>query len=249
MRYRPVGLVAAVIFLLPLSCTSADDPPTAIPVPTAPASASSYTIELLDPGAPDRHLLAAPLPVGRAADIVVSLGSTDETIEVSLEATLVRSDADGEGQLIELVVVGVDANDTAAADGLAPIIGASSRLVRDERLAVVEQELDVPDGLAFRADAVARQALRAPFVLAGPLVDLPVGSGASWTTQTDADGEASDATTVEVVRSTIDGYLLRFELADGSVEITGRPDELLPDEQVITLDDATIRIVAERSSQ
>lgn len=239
------------MFLLPLSCTSADESPVAASIAgdLAPASASSYTIELIDAGAEDRHVLVAPLPVGRSADIVVSLGSLGETIDVSLEATLVRSGADGEGQLIELEVVGVDAGDVATEDALFSIVGASSRLVRDERLAVVEQELDVPVDLAFRADAVARQALRAPFLLAGPIVSDAVGSGASWTVQTTEDGVGISTTIVEVARSSIDGYVLHFELPGGQVEISGRPEELLPDEQIITLPDATVRVVAERSGQ
>lgn len=196
----------------------------------------------------ERYALVAPLPVGRRADVTVSLSSLGETIDVQLEAVVARAGADGESQLIELVVVGVEADDSATVDGLLPIVGASSTLVRDERLSIVEQQLDVPTGLAFRADAVVRQALRAPFGLVGPMALEPVGAGASWSVETSEGNATIDASTVEVVSSTADGFQLRFEVSDGLVELKGRSGMLLPDEQVITLDNATLTVVAEHSN-
>ena len=211
-----------------------------------PASASNYTFELVEFGDDERHTLVAPVPVGRTVDVVVSLSSLGETLDVQLEATVVQADAGGESQLIELVILGVEADDASTVDALAPIVGASSELVRDRRLSLVEQALDVPAGLAFRADTVARQALRAPFVLIGPLALEPIGAGASWTVETSDEGAALDSTTVEVVSVSADAFELRFEVPDGAVEISGRPGALLPDKQTITLDNATITVVAER---
>lgn len=213
----------------------------------APASALAYSFELTDVGTGERHALIAPVPVGRSADVTVSLTSLGDTIDVQLEATVTQAGADGQSQLIELTIVGVDADDESTVDGLSPLVGASSSLVRDSRLSMVEQQLEVPSGLAFRADTVARQALRAPFVLVGPLALEPVADGASWTVEMSVDGVV-DASTVDVVSSTADGFELRLDVPDGEVEIRGRAGALLPDEQIITLGDATLTVVAERSN-
>ncbi len=244
-RLATVALAATSL----LSCTTSNGEVQASDQPAiAPLSASNYSFELLDRGDVDRYELVAPVPVGRTADVTVSLASLGETIEVALEAKVVQAGADGAGQLIELVVVGVAADDASTVDGLLPIVGASSSLVRDERLSLVEQQLDVPPGLAFRADAVVRQALRAPFVLVGPLALEPIGSGASWTVQTTEDGAVIETASVEVLSSSAQGFHLRFEVPDGIVEIWGRAGALLPDEQVITLDNATLRVTADRSN-
>lgn len=253
MTHRLATIAIAAAFLLSctalLGCTTTDaavDEPE-LPV-VAPVSSSDYSFELTNLGLGERHELIAPVPVGRSANVTVSLTSLDETIDVSLQATVVQAAADGQSQLIELIVVGVQADDPSTVDGLAPIVGASASLVRDSRLSIVEQQLDVPAGLAFRADAVVRQALRAPFVLVGPLALEPVGAGASWTVETSEDGAVIDSTSVEVISSSSDGFQLRFAVPDGVVEITGRAGALLPDEQLITLDNATLRVVAERSN-
>lgn len=232
-----------------LGCTSAGGDvvgvdSTAVP----PASASTYTLDLVDSGDQPQFPIVAPVPVGRQANITVSLMSLGEAVDVSLVATVLQAGADGGNQLIELDVAGVDADVDATVAALSSIVGASSTLVRDQRLAVVEQELDVPSGLAFRADAVVRQALRAPFSLVGPLTLEPVGPGASWTVRFDEDADATDTLVMEVVDSSADRFELRFAVADGVAEITGQPGALLPDEQLITLDNATLRVVAERAN-
>lgn len=244
-RFAAFALAAAVL----AGCTTAESTvePANQPV-VAPVSASQYTFELTDIGAGERHVLVAAVPVGRTADVIVSLTSIGETIDVQLEATVVQAGADGESQLIELVVVGVDADDASTVDVLLPIVGASSSLVRDSRLSLVEQQLEVPGGLAFRADTVARQALRAPFVLVGPLPLQPVGDGAMWVVEAGEDGADLGSTTVEVVDSSVDGFQLRFDVPDGVAEIKGRAGALLPDEQIITLDNATLTVIAERSN-
>ena len=233
---RRIGAIAVLV-----GCTSAGPEPVTIsPVPEPPASAEAYTIE--------RHPLIAPLPVGLRSEVTVSFGALGETIDVVLDVELIRSGADGGGQLIELVVISVRAGDAPTTDALLPIVGASSRLVRDERRAIVEQSLDVPAGLESRTDAIVRQALRAPFALAGPLVTDPVGAGASWQVIRGDDAEV-DITTVDVVSNTAERHVLRFAIADGDVEITGRPDEMLPDEQTISLGEAMMRVVAVPSGQ
>lgn len=251
MIHRLATKTVAAAFVLSgtalLGCTSADTVAESPELPAvAPLSAADYVFELTNFGSGERHGLVAPVPVGRIADITVSLTSLDETVDVSLQATVVQAAADGQSQLIDLVVTGVEANDASTVDGLMPIVGASASIVRDGRLSIVEQQLNVPSGLAFRADAVVRQALRAPFVLVGPLALEPVGSGAAWTVSTMQDGAVLDTTSVEVVSSSAEGFELRFEVPDGVVEITGSAGALLPDEQLITLDNATLRVVAER---
>lgn len=232
-----------------LGCTTPEGEAVVTDVPAvAPPSASNYAFDLVDRGDVDRHELVGLVPVGRRAKIVVSLSSLGETVDVLLEATVLRAGADGEVQLVELVVVGVEADDTSTVNVLSPIVGSSSNLVRDERLAIVEQELDVPEGLAFRADAVVRQALRAPFALVGPLPLQPVGTGASWTIETTEDGAVVERTTVEVVSTSSEGFQLYFEIPDGVVEILGRAGALLPDEQIITLENATLSVTAKRSN-
>ena len=247
MTRRLATLVLGAATLL--SCTSTGDRiETPDQLTTAPASASNYTFGLTEIGGGERHALIAPVPVGRQADVTVSLASLGETIDVQLEATVAQAGADGESQLIELVIVGVEADDVSTVDALSPIIGASSSLVRDRRLSMVEQQLDVQAGLAFRADTVARQALRAPFVLVGPLALEPVGDGASWSVETSESEAVVISTNVEVISSSVDGFQLRFDVPEGVVEIWGRAGALLPDRQVITLDNATLTVVAERSN-
>lgn len=253
MNQRLATIVVAASTLLIsttlLSCTTSDGASTASDLPAiAPPSASDYTFELTNLGSGERYELIAPVPVGRTADVTVSLTSLDETVDVSLEANVVQAGADGQSQLIELIVVGIVADDASTVDGLSSIVGASASLVRDGRLSIVEQQLNVPAGLTFRADAVVRQALRAPFVLVGPLALQPVGAGATWTIETSEDGTIIDSTDVEVISNSADGFQLRFEVPDGVAEITGRPGALLPDEQLITLDNATLRVVAERTN-
>jgi hypothetical protein len=211
-----------------------------------PPAAARYEFQLTSFGADDRHELSVPVPVGRSAAISVSLSSQGEAIVVGLEAKLTDAPADGSSQIIDLVVVSVDADDDETIEGLAPMLSASSTLLRDERLAVVEQVLDVPPGLSFRAEAVARQALRAPFALIGPLALQAVGSGAEWTVETMEGGAVTDTRNVVVVSSSADGYVIRFDVPEGAVELSGRPGALLPGEQVVTLDDAVLTVTAER---
>lgn len=252
-----VGVALTIVAVLAMSagCTSTDQnasspSPTAAPtssVATTPTGPSAqYRLELGTNGDPDRHELVVPVPTGRTMAVTVSLGSDGETVAVDLVATLLRSDADGAGQEIELRITGVDADDPETVDGLASIVDSSSVLRRDRRLAVVEQVLDVPDGLAFRADAVARQALRAPFSLAGPLPLEAVGVGAAWEVQSVDGGETVDARDVSLLAVDGDGYRLAFALPDGEVEIIGRIGALLPDRQVITLVDAQLTVTADR---
>lgn len=244
-RLAAVGFAAVAL----LGCsTSEPEVDTSETIAVAPLSASAYEFELVNLGTGERHALVAPVPVGRMADVIVSLTSLDETIDVQLEATVVQAGADGQSQLIELVIVGVDAGDGSTVDALEPIIGASSELVRDDRLSIVEQQLDVPNGLGFRADTVARQALRAPFVLVGPLALQPVGNGAAWTVETVEDGSVLDSSTVEVVSSSAEGFQLRLDVPNGVAEISIRAGALLPDEQVITLDNASVTVISERSN-
>lgn len=250
MNIGSAGIIACLLIASTslVGCSSGDESPAVAETTVVPPSATVYRIELVDAGAADRHVLVAPVPVGRRAEISVQLASLGERIEVRLDASVIQSGASGGGQLIDLVVVGVDADDPDTVVGLQDIVGASSRLVRDERLAVVEQQLDVPEGLAFRPDAVVRQALRSPFALAGPMVTEAVGDGASWTIDTVEDGVVAETTVVEVISADADGYVLSLEVPGGSVMVTGQAGALLPDEQVITLDDATVTVVAERSS-
>lgn len=232
-----------------LGCTASEGEPVVPAAPAvAPSSASSYVLDLIDQGDVDRYDLVGLVPVGRRVNVVVTLTSLGESVVVLLEATVLRAGADGEVQLIELVVTGVNADDASTVDVLSPIVGSSTSLIRDERLAIVEQQLEVQEGLAFRADAVVRQALRAPFALVGPLPLEPVGTGASWTIETSEDGAVIDTTTVEVVRSSSEGFQLRFDVPDGVVEISGRAGALLPRQQIIMLDNASLTITAERSN-
>lgn len=248
------GLLGAVVGLacLLVSCTDAplsgDGPVQSVEAAgDTPTSGSvRYEFELTGLGDDDRHELTAPVPVGRAAAITVSLSSQGEAIEIGLEATVTEAPADGSNQIIELVVVRLDADNVETIAGLTAILDASSTLLRDERLAVVEQILDVPGGLSFRADAIARQALRAPFALTGPLALQPVGTGAEWTVETIEDGVVTEIRRVLVTRSSIEGYLISFAVPEGTVELSGRAGELLPDEQMITLDDAVLTVTAER---
>lgn len=242
-------LALSIALLALLGCTTASDGVAAVdPIVVAPASASVYSLDIIDLGEPERFPVVLPVPVGRQANITVSLTSLGDAIDVSLVATVIQAGADGRNQLVELEVVGVEAVADSTVDALVSIVGASSSLVRDERLAVVEQTLDVPTGLAFRADAVVRQALRAPFSLVGPMTLESVGPGASWTVDFDEGADAADTLLVAVVNNSSDGFDVRFEVADGVAEITGRPGTLLPDQQLITLDNAALRVVAERAN-
>jgi len=106
-RLASVALAAATL----LGCTTTDDAVVDTPEqPAMPASASNYTFELVEFGDDERHTLVAPVPVGRTVDVVVSLSSLGETLDVQLEATVVQADAGGESQLIELVILGVEAD-------------------------------------------------------------------------------------------------------------------------------------------
>jgi len=251
LLHGSLGAVVALTCLL-VSCTddplSGDGPLQSVDATgDAPTSASvRYEFELTGLGDENRHELTRPVPVGRAAAITVSLSSRGEAIEIGLEATVTDAPADGSNQIIELVVVRLDADDVETIAGLAAILDASSTLLRDERLAVVEQTLDVPAGLSFRADAVARQALRAPFALTGPLALRPVGTGAEWTVETIEDGVVAEIRRALVTKSSSEGYVISFAVPEGTVEMSGRAGELLPDEQVITLDDAVLTVTAER---
>lgn len=237
MTSRVAAIVVAVGFLA--ACTSSGEPPEPA---SFPVSASAYSFDLIDQGASDRHPLVALVPVGRRAQVQVTMSSVSEAIDVMLEASVVQASADGSSQLVRLEITGVDSDDASTVEALAPIIGASASLVRDRRLSVVEQTLEVPAGLAFRADTVARQALRAPFALVGPLALDVVGDGAVWTVTDAADAP----TTVEVVASSAEEFQLRFDVPGGSVELTGRSGALLPSEQIITLDNAALVVTAER---
>jgi hypothetical protein len=243
-----IGLTVVITLITLLSgCTASDEEAVVPPSTASLAESSGYRLELESRGAGDRHDLVVPVPTGRTVGVTVSLGAQGETVRVELVATLVRADADGVGQEIELRIVDVEADDQDTADGLASIVDASSVLRRDRHLAVVEQVLDVPADLAFRADAVARQVLRAPFALVGPLPLESVGAGAVWQVQSMEDGETVDTRQVSLVEVDSDGYAFSFELPDGEVEIVGSSGALLPDRQVITLDDADLTVTAERT--
>lgn len=206
-----------------------------------------YEYELSSVGTGERFELLMPIPVGRSVIVTVGLASGGEIIEVDLVAEVRAADAEGVGQEIDLRVVEVRSDDPQTVDGLEEILDSSSVLRRDERLAVIEQVLDIPEGLGFRADAVARQVLRAPFSLAGPLAPVPVGTDARWIVRT-TDGEVVvDEREVTVVEIGDDGYVLGFVIPDGEVEIHGRFGTLLPDLQVITLADAEVTVSALRS--
>ncbi len=248
------AIAAAVACGLVLSsCRGADPVEERAAVATETADAADdatgvgYEFELTTPGDGARFVVVAPLPVGRSADVTVVLASDGETIAVELEAEVVAADAEQAVQEIDLRIVEVRADDPRAVDVLESIVGASSVLRRDRRQAVFEQTLDIPPGLGFRADAVARQVLRAPFSLAGPVALAPVGAGANWSVTTMDGDVAVDERDVAVEFVNDDGYTLRFSLPDGEVEIQGRTGALLPDLQVITLADAEIRVEAERS--
>lgn len=243
---RLIVIIAATTVLI--GCTASDrDDASPSPSTTVAPGSSQYRIELESVGGVDRHELVAPVPVGRTVGVEVSLRSQGEAVVVELVATVVRSAADGAGQEIELQIVAVDADDPDTVDGLEPIADARSRLRRDRRLAVVEQVLDVPEGLAFRADAVARQALRAPFSLVGPLPLEPVGAGASWQVQTIEGDETVDTRQVSLAQVDAEGFLLTFGLPEGEVEIAGRIGALLPDRQTINLLDADLTVIADRA--
>lgn len=229
-----------------VGCTSS---PVADPeVGVDPAGTLTYGFDLQWAGDDERYELISILPVGRTAVITVSLQSQGESVDVDLEATVVRAGADGVSQDIALDVTAVRSDDGATIDGLSSIVGASSVVRRDQRHAVVEQLLDVPTDLGFRADAVARQALRAPFSLAGPLPVLPIGDGATWSIESLDGPETIRVIEVAVIQVDSDAYALEFELANGSVETVGRIGAMLPDLQVITLDDAVVTVTAERSN-
>lgn len=216
-------------------------------IDAAPPPASvRYEFDLKAVGDSDRHQLVAPVPVGRSAAVSVTLSAQGEAIEVGLEAIVTEAAADGSSQVVDLVVVSLDAVDAETVEGLSPILDASSTVLRDERLAVVEQVLDVPPGLSFRAEAVVRQALRAPFALVGPMALQAVGSGAAWSVETIEDGVVVEIREVSVGSSSIDGYVITFDVPGGTVDLSGRAGALLPDEQVITLDDAVLTVTAER---
>lgn len=228
-----------------VACTDGSDPTDDSGASTTVTAISSgYRLEIESVGADERHELVSAVPVGRTARVVVSLSSQGEVIDVELEAEVIRADADGSSQDIELRVVAVRSDDPETVDGLGPIIEATSRIRRDARLAVVGQALDVPDDLGFRADAVVRQALRAPFSLAGPLPLEAVGSGASWTTVSFAPGEPDRVTNVVLETATAESYAYSFDIPQGTVAVAGRPGALLPERQDIVLDDAVVTITA-----
>lgn len=244
-----VGLLAVTASLtVSNGCGSSDENQGATTTSTTlDPTSPSYRFELQSSGEPDRHDLVVPVPVGRTAEATVGLRSQGETVEVQLVATVLRSAADGGSQEIELRIVGVDADDVETIDGLGPIVGAASVLRLDQRHAVVEQVLDVPDDLGFRADAVARQALRAPFALIGPLPLEPVGVGSRWRVRSIERGQTVSDRAVTLVDVRPDGYVLMFELPEGLVEINGRPGALLPSRQTITLEDAELIVTANQS--
>lgn len=210
-------------------------------------SGPGYEYELASVGQGERFELVAPIPVGRSALVTVGMASHGEAVEVDLVVEVRSADAGGVGQEIELRVVEVRSDDPHTVDSLDQILDASSIVRRDARRAVVEQVLDIPAGLGFRADAVARQVLRAPFSLVGPLALVPVGVGARWTVRDTDDGIVVDEREVTVSEIDESGHVLTFAVPDGAVEIHGRVDALLPDLQIITVSDAELTVTAART--
>lgn len=253
IRQRSAALVvaAALTAVGSAACTtddaaSTDAAPAEVTTTTAapPASARSYEVDLIAAGSEPRFPLVAPVPVGRSVDISVVFESRGEAVTVLVEAEVVASVAGGGGKQVDLVVANVAAEDPDTVAALEPIVGASSQLVLDERRAVVEQSLSIPEGLTFRADTIVGQALRAPFALAGPLPLDPVGVDASWSVV-----DTVSETTVQLTMVDADSYRLRIESVDATVDVSSSAGRLLPERQTIELVDATLTITSERSGQ
>ncbi len=213
-------------------------PPTALA--DLPPDTAGYAIEVITLGSNERRELLEPTPVGQSTQLDVSFDSGGDPLVIGLRSEVLRSSADGQSQTVSIVIESIDTSDAALLAGLQPIVGASLEAERDPHRAVIDLDLVVPSNVGIRAEAVARQALQAPFLLGSPIPSQPFGVGGEWTlTVRSATGDSeSRRYLIEDLSASVATIAVSFDGGTGLVEL--ERGESFPLHQRVTLDGNTV---------
>lgn len=191
--WLPVAVLLAAVWVIALTgCSIGSEPATSSPSTVRDLedlSGPGYEMVVEQQGSAPHVGLSASPTVGQRRRLRVVWEQEGLRITALLGVEVVASAADGSTHTVSAELLSIEADDRAVEASLQAAIASGAELHRNDHWVIVDQRLDLSDGLGSRDEDVVRQLLVVPFAHQGPVPAFELGQGAVWVA-TVRDGDA-----------------------------------------------------------